>query len=280
MTENSSNIKDTVEIVKGIVEAVPVYQDIAQPAAKEIGTALATIAKCIHIVLAPISLMLWGYDQLKEFLSTKVAEKLSNTPPEDIIEPAPHVAVPVLQALQYSGNDPDLSEMYANLLAAAMDRQTANSVHPSFVEIIKQLSPPEAQLLQKLCEAKTRPFVTVTRKSKDNLLGSTAFFRRFSLFIPYISHEQHERDLAQLDNLARLSLIEIRDDTWYAKENTYDLLLNHPVVGLYQNAINSNESFRAEIDKGSITITSFGKNFYDTCVKNHKNTRAPVDSST
>jgi len=53
--QGSSNVGDTAKVVKGIVEAVPVYQDVAQPAAQEIGKGLQTVAKTIHIVLAPVS---------------------------------------------------------------------------------------------------------------------------------------------------------------------------------------------------------------------------------
>jgi len=71
-------IADAAEAVKGIVQAVPIYQDTLQPAAKEIGTALQTVAKTIHIVLAPISALVWGYEQIKDFVSCKVAKKLEN----------------------------------------------------------------------------------------------------------------------------------------------------------------------------------------------------------
>ncbi len=38
--------------------------------------------------------------------------------------------------------------MYLNLLASAMDDRVAKSVHPGFVEIIKQLNANEAKLLR------------------------------------------------------------------------------------------------------------------------------------
>jgi hypothetical protein len=48
-------IKDPADAVKGIVEAVPVYQDALQPAVREIGRGLQTVAKTIHIALAPVA---------------------------------------------------------------------------------------------------------------------------------------------------------------------------------------------------------------------------------
>ena len=77
---DENKIRDLAEAVKGVVEAVPIYEDALQPAAKEIGTALQTVAKTIHIALAPVSALVWGYDQIKDFVSTKVAEKLKDVP--------------------------------------------------------------------------------------------------------------------------------------------------------------------------------------------------------
>ena len=121
---DEKNIKDVADAVKGIVEAVPVYQDVVQPAAREIGTALQTVAKTIHIVLAPVSALVWGYDQIKDFVSTRVAEKLRGVPPENIVAPKPNVAGPALESLKYTGHQEDLRELYANLLAASMDSRT------------------------------------------------------------------------------------------------------------------------------------------------------------
>jgi hypothetical protein len=73
-----NKIRDAAEAVKGLVQAVPVYQDALQPAVRELGGGLQTLAKTIHIALAPVSALVWGYDQIKEFVSKRVAEKLKN----------------------------------------------------------------------------------------------------------------------------------------------------------------------------------------------------------
>jgi len=112
---DGNQIKNTAEAVKGIVEAVPVYQDVVQPAARQVGTALETVAKTIHIALAPISALVWGYEQLKEFISTRVAEKLEGVPEEKIQTPDPTIAGPALESLKYTGHKEDLRELYANL---------------------------------------------------------------------------------------------------------------------------------------------------------------------
>lgn len=76
-----NKIRDVVDAVTGVAKAVPVYQDVVQPAAQEVGKALQTVAKTVHVALAPVSALVWGYDQVKEFVSTKVADRLKNVPP-------------------------------------------------------------------------------------------------------------------------------------------------------------------------------------------------------
>lgn len=75
MTEgdSGSNVRHTIEAVKGIVEAVPVYEDLAQPAAQELGRGLLTIAKTVNVLLAPLKVVVWGYEQFEDFLSVEYA---------------------------------------------------------------------------------------------------------------------------------------------------------------------------------------------------------------
>jgi hypothetical protein len=60
MAEKENKIAETVKAVQGLVEAVPIYQDALQPAAKEIGATLHTVARCVNIALFPVSSLVWG----------------------------------------------------------------------------------------------------------------------------------------------------------------------------------------------------------------------------
>lgn len=145
---DENKVRDAADAVKGVVEAIPVYQDALQPAVQEVGKGLATVAKTIHVALAPVAALVWGFEQVRDFVHSRVAEKLKDVPRERIATPSPSVAGPALEALRYSGHDADLREMYANLLATSMDASTAREAHPAFVDIIKQLAPDEAKLLR------------------------------------------------------------------------------------------------------------------------------------
>lgn len=216
-TDSDGNIKNTVEAVTGLVKAVPIYQDALQPAAIEVGKALCTVAKTIHIALAPISAMVWGYDQITDFVSTKVAEKLNNVPSNRITPPNPNIAGPILEALKYAGHEDTLSDMYANLLATSLDSNVAANAHPAFVEVIKQLTPPEAQLIKHLAITfNYSPEIIVLRMERssheDAFLFSNehqiygAFCRLCKQVLPQISDDVA---MTFLDNLRRLQIIEI-----------------------------------------------------------------------
>ncbi|WP_454833369.1 hypothetical protein [Pseudomonas veronii] len=65
--------------------------------------ALEMVAKTVNMALSPVGLMIWGYEQIQEFVSGKVAERLKNVPPEAIIQPELNIiASPALEALRYT----------------------------------------------------------------------------------------------------------------------------------------------------------------------------------
>ena len=133
-------IKQTIDSATALVKAVPIYEDAIQPLAKETGKALGTLGKAVNVALAPISLVVWGYDQIKDFLENKVTEKLENVPEDRITTPPPNVVGPAVEALKFTGQDPTLQDMFANLIANSLDSKTILEAHPSFVYMIKSLS--------------------------------------------------------------------------------------------------------------------------------------------
>ncbi|QWZ84834.1 DUF4393 domain-containing protein [Aeromonas sp. FDAARGOS 1404] len=279
---DENKIRDAADAIKGIVEAVPVYQDAVQPAAKEIGTALQTVAKTIHIALAPVSALVWGYDKLTGFLSTRVAEKLKHVPPDCIATPKPNVAGPALEALRYTGHEESLREMYANLLAASMDTRTAKGAHPAFVEIIKQLTPDEARLLKLMSVSRPLPLINVRREFKSPTAterGSSELMANFSLLGWEAGCEHPEQTPTYLNNLCRLGLSEIPVMYEYTAPNVYDEVESHPIVQAIKAAFESNAKYRIDILRGGLRITALGRLFCDTCVVSHDDKELTVASS-
>jgi hypothetical protein len=146
--DDPNQIGETAKAL-GITQLVPViYKDAVQPAAKVVGQKLELVAQAVGIALAPLEGLVWSYEKTKDILSAKVTAKLSNKQPEDIAQPSPVVAGPIVMNMLFAAGEPHLREMYANLLSRAMHKPDSNKAHPSFVQVIQQLSPPEAKMLE------------------------------------------------------------------------------------------------------------------------------------
>jgi len=264
--ESSSNLKDIIDSTTGLVKAVPIYDDLIQPAAKEIGTALATVAKTVNLALAPVSGVIWSYETIKDFVSTKVSAKLKNVPPENIITPDPIVAGPALEALKYTAHESTLRELYANLLASALDSDTADSTHPSSVELIKQLSATEAQILNFLSNRERYYCVCSFQSNQTIREGGSAFGSEGiqsnqvkDEFIDLCEDFKSNVDIGSvLDNFLRLKILDIQSNT---KQNLRQSWLGTEPTGL-------GETWVIDIEyTEDLIFTDFGMKFIDTCVK-------------
>lgn len=264
-----NKVRDVVDAVTGVAKAVPVYQDVIQPAAQEIGKALQTVAKTVHIALAPISALVWGYDQMKDFVSTKVADRLKNVPPENIVTPKPNVAGPALEALRYTGHESSLSDLYANLLAASMDKATAQGAHPAFVEIIKQLTPDEAKLVALFVKDIPFPLINLRWEFKENPEGKTGgreILVHFSHLGQLAGCEFPEMAPTYIDNLCRLGLAEVPAFLTYTTKGVYEPLESDPQVVKIKTSLEANEQLKPVIKRKGMQITELGKQFAKICV--------------
>ena len=264
-----NKVRDAADAVKGIVEAVPVYQDMMQPAAREVGLALQTVAKAIHIVVAPIGALVWGYEQVKEFLSTRVAEKLKDVPTERIVTPEPHVFCPALEALRYTGHQEVLRELFANLLATSLDSATAQHAHPAFVELIKSMSPDEARIMTSLNPNTDIPVVELRAYEKDTSIYVVAV-RRLSIIQHEAGCQSPELAAIYLDNLERLGLIEslggdVLGAPAIAEEGAYDELEASPMVASVRKDVEK-AGKTLELNRSFLRLTDLGTQFYKACV--------------
>ncbi|HHP5491497.1 TPA: DUF4393 domain-containing protein [Aeromonas veronii] len=266
---DENKIRDTADAVKGIVEAIPVYQDILQPAAKEIGTALQTVAKTVHIALAPVSALVWGYDQIKEFVSTRITEKLKDVPPENIISPKLNVAGPALELLKYTGHDKFLREMYANLVAASMNVITTNQAHPAFVDIIKQLTPDEARILKIFTSQSTFPLVNVHKAVSvhgDPRIGYIKMISNLSLIGIKADCERPSDTPIYIDNLCRLGLAEVLSGVEILSSEFYEDLENCTEINVIKLVHQNTSPDSIQIIRGGIKLTEFGSRFCKICI--------------
>ena len=144
------------EIAKTAIEegkalAKPVYEDLAQPAVKEVGT---TLGRTVRVLLSPVRGLCWGFEKIEQVVTEGVERRLAKIPVEKQKTPEPEIAVPLMQALTYTAQNDTLREIYLNLLANAMNSDYEKDVHASYVEIIKQMNRLDVLVIERLISVK------------------------------------------------------------------------------------------------------------------------------
>lgn len=257
--------KDGVSLVTEIIRAAGDNPQVKE-AAGNLGQTALTLTKTINNVLVPLAAINFAFDKARAYFSGKfqeeIAAKAAAIPPEHIVEPKASVAGPTLQGLAFTHEEPDLKEMYLNLLATAMDGRIAAVAHPAFVEIIKQLDSEDARLIRGALQSPSPiPIVQIHQKAKDsdgytvrvrhllNLTNSTTGAVVEDPGIPAI-----------IDNWVRLGLVEVEYDKHLSDEAHYAWAEQRPEFLRLSQAPNALKA-KVEFQKGIMSSTELGKRF-------------------
>lgn len=176
-----------------------------------------------------------------------------------------------------------LRERYLNLLAAAMDDDTAARVHPAFLAILRQLTADEVRLISQFQHDGPYPLLTVGARYKFGGPLSTEL-RHFSRLGLLAGCEQVARVPLYIDNLCRLGLTELRpvriaDDTrmFRALEDSAEVKAAiarvearqpAPLASAKQDHAGRDDDGNqvvADLQRKALYVTSFGRQFYEAC---------------
>ena len=123
----------------------------AREAAQNLGQAAVTITKTINTALLPLAAVNFAFEKARNYFSGNfqgdLLDRTKDIPLESVVDPKASIAGPALQGIAFAQDEPNLKAMYLSLIATAMDSRVAETAHPAFVEIIKQLEGEEARLL-------------------------------------------------------------------------------------------------------------------------------------
>ena len=198
-----------------IKTAPQVYEDGFQDTVKESEKFLARIPRAINAALSGLDIWIAKREFNVEETKRILAEKLEHVDPEKIVPPDPHIAVPAMQAIAYSMDSDELRNMYANLLAKAMNADLKATVRAAFVEVIKQLEPIDAINLS-LFKGKVDGLpvaeyqeVVVSQQQENAFPNDSYYVLQSNVFISNPDELDIKNQAISLSALERLGLIVI-----------------------------------------------------------------------
>jgi hypothetical protein len=187
-----------------------VYKDTLQPAAREVGSVLG---RTVRMALSPARGLAWTWEHAEQWLEEAVSQRFTDRAieVENVVSPRPQLAAGVIRGVQASGPEPDptLRELFANLLATAMQGDRSSQAHPAFAEILTQLIPDEAKILRALARRTRSPVVLRARAlyvegyipvPQETFLEAEILSKEVDLVDP-------DRLESYVDNLHRLGLV-------------------------------------------------------------------------
>lgn len=262
MTVDPKTVSEFAKAVTEITRSVPIYQDALQPVMKQVGKSLGTIGGVINVALAPVALMIYGYEVMQRKLEHKLEEKLRDVDPARIVQPPLPVVGPLVERYRFVHDDPELADMFENLLANAMDIATVKRAHPAFVQIISELSSEEAKLVKTIAREPNLPKLDVSARAIGlTTPGLSAVLKNFTL-LDEKAGVSSELIYSYLSNLLRLGILDTRPGAIYTDEGYYEPLIKHKTLASLGRMVASRQ-MELVFEKGIIEITSFGALFID-----------------
>lgn len=244
---------------------VEIYGDLAKPGVKQAGRALETVIGLGNTILWPIA---WANERTRVVLEKnleKYRKEMESVPEDKVVGVTPEIGVPIAEKLAYVTDD-RLTSLYVKLLATASNRETLGDAHPSFVNVINNLSPDEARLLEYFVSNDAMPFVLgkadVVSNSSHSIISGSIVPQEALAGLAFPLNMD-----AYLSNLAGLGLLEVREDQWLSDDAIYAPLQDRHKNEL-EMIIAQNPSYagrRLDFKKGAVKCTSFGHKFIVAC---------------
>jgi hypothetical protein len=244
--------------------APEIYKDLAKPITQELGNVAGRTVKAL---LSPIRGLLWGWERIEDLIENGVNQRLEKVPAERRKSPDPEIAVPLVQALSYTAQNETLREMYLNLLANSMDTAKEKDVHPSFVEIIKQMNTLDAKVFdvaadKLMYQQVINPNITIKGKAQ-NFIGATPEW-----FTGWKIDEYTMFDISSsLIRLSKFGIIELMFDRTAAKDE-YESLKSNPeldaILIRYKNA-KPELDLEITVTESVLYVNEYGIQFKNAC---------------
>lgn len=208
MSDNkNSNLPINLQVIPPSVDKA--FQNLTDAPTQAIGK---TITDLWRVVFGTITY--WAekkelkHDYCLKKLRKELESSINDIPPSKRIAPSIQITAQALENSKYCLESEELRKMFVNLISKSVNADFAAIVHPSFSEIIRQMSPYDAKILKYYIEIKPKRLITYTFSN-----GIANFNRIAYTFDAYPNPDEAAQISLSLSSLMRLGIIAFHDDT-------------------------------------------------------------------
>ena len=265
--------EEALEITKEVAKVVAkdVYNDGVKGTVVQTGEIIESVVGLFNnVVFYPVKKANALFKYKLEDFKNELEQKLSSIPEEKLVEPDLMIAGPALEALKYTYDKEELKNMYLNLLTSSMNKDIKDKAHPSYVEIIRQLTPLDAKVFKRLQDlGQVACAHAILKIDNSNKVYSSAYPNYIVMELLDLGDEFHLS--TSISNLIRLGLIHHEDNSIngfdYNCFKTVNIIVNNKIVLDNMNRAEGN-GITTSIDiQGQVIMQNdFGRSFADTCL--------------
>jgi hypothetical protein len=208
-----------------------------------------------------------------EDFRNELHEKTEQIPNEKRIDPDFQTVSLSLENAKFSINVKEIRDMFSTLVASSMNSDLSGFVHPSFAEMIKQMSPLDAKIAKQILSTRSFPVVKIRRQAKSTPRFKENGFEHFKYFNSGVDLASHLTLISDIDdvsdippclnNLERLGLIQISYETFFVDPTRYAEIQKKLQLLSYE--VPEQEDMEIAYIPGSITVTPLGHDFASVC---------------
>lgn len=202
-----------------------------------------------------------AYAHKLELFRKELDDSIQQIPPDKKIEPSTQVIAQALENSKYCIESDELRKMFTALISNSMNADFSKDVHPSFAEILKQMSPLDAVIIKIFKDSPVIGFPLC-----QYVLYNDASFKILldNVFLEHPNTYPPDNSLS-ISSLSRLGLLETSYGQYIVEDNDdlYITFKNHPWHKFLQEKLPDQT---VDIRKGVVRLTPLGRSFTQVCV--------------
>jgi hypothetical protein len=212
-----------------------------------------------NVVTLPLDFMSSNLERFRQ----RFEQRFEEIPINRRQEPSARVGYSVVQRVAISGGEPELQELFANLLASASDSEKASQARSGFADVIGQLEPVDARVLRTIAAISRRDgqfdFDRLTSIGGHSAPEASAAVSNLDR-LRVVEWRPKEYSRHELERFAGMDVFDLRQ---FRNLNTLPTDLSGEIKRLKFDLL---RQFQSQMASRTLTVTAFGRAFLSAVV--------------